>query len=190
VAQLEATRAVDALRLITRGGSTAYRNQLEHGAWERPTKAVDALDALRERPLTARELANSALRWQTLVQRLGADPSLPREVTAQAVAWRNEATARAEHDPDARQYLAWGREAEAFRRMNHQQFLREFPHHEHVVGRFRLAVDHFEAEFGSRADRDRTIADTKERFATRISEGRYAPKQQRTTTRGEDDHTR
>lgn len=177
VAQLEATRAVDALCLITRGGSTAYRNQLEGNAWEHAPKARDVLDALRERRLTARELANSASRWQTLVQRLGADPSLPREVTAQAVAWRNEATARAERDPDARQYLTWGREAEAFRTMNHQQFLREFPHHEHVVSRFRLAVDHFEAEFGNRGDRDRTIANTRERLAERIAEGRYAPKQ-------------
>lgn len=188
VAQLEATRAVDALCLIRRDGSTAYRNQLEGNTWERAPKARDVLDALRERRLTARELANSALRWQTLVQRLSADPSLPREVAAQAVAWRNEATSRAERDPDARQYLTWGREAEAFRTMNHQQFLREFPHHEHVVGRFRLAVDHFEAEFSNRADRDRTIANTRERLAERIAEGRYAPKQ-RAKSR-DDDYTR
>lgn len=174
LAALEASRAADELRLITRAGAGVYRNQLQNGSWQRPAKAVEALDAARERPLTARELANRALCWQTLVQRLGADPTTGGEVVAQAVAWRNEATERAERDPDARQYLAWGREAEAFRTMSPQQFLRKFPHHEQTVHRFRLAIDHFEAEFANRADREGTIAETRARFAERIAEGRYA----------------
>jgi hypothetical protein len=188
--QIEAARAVDVLRIITRAGASVYRNQLEQGQWQRPAKAVILLDAARERPFTARELANTALRWQTLVQRLSTEPAAAREVVAQAVAWRNEATTRAEHDPDARQYLAWGREAEAFRTMTHQQFLREFPHHEHVVSRFRQAVDYFESEYGDRSDRERTIADTRARLAERIAEGRYAAKDRARVKSREDDHTR
>lgn len=176
LAALEASRATDELLLITRTGAGVYRNQLRNGSWEHPAKAAEALDAVRDRPLTARELANRALCWQTLVQRLGADPATGREVVAQAVAWRNEATEHAERDPDARRYLAWGREAEAFRTLGHHQFLKEFPQHEQVVNRFRLAIDHFEAEFANRDDRERTISETRARFAERIAEGRYAAK--------------
>ena len=176
VGQLEAARAVDVLRIITRNGAGVYRNDLKDGAWQRPAKAVELLDAARERPLTARELADNALRWQTLVQRLANDPAVPRDVAAQVVAWRNDATARVERDPDAKQLFAWGREAEAFRTMNHQQFLREFPHHEQVVNRFRQAVDHFESEYGKPVDRERAIADTRARLAERIAEGRAGGK--------------
>jgi Zeta toxin len=176
VGQLEAARSVDELRIITRAGAGVYRNQLKDGTWQRPAKAVELLDAARERPLTARELADNALRWQTLVQRLANDPAVARDVAAQVVAWRNDATARAERDPDARQFVAWGREAEAFRTMNHQKFLREFPQHEQTVNRFRQAVDHFESEYGNQADRDRAIADTRARLADRIAEGRSSTK--------------
>lgn len=174
VGQLEASRAVDTLRIITRDGSGVYRNQLLDSAWERPPSAVEVLHAVRERPLTARELADNALRWQTLVQRLSSDPSVAREVGAQAVLWGNEATARAERDPDARQFLTWGRDAEAFRTMNHYLFLREFPHHEQAVTRFREAIDHFENEYGNPVDRDHAIAETRARLAARIAEGRFA----------------
>ena len=190
IGQLEAAHAVDVLRIITRDGANVYRNQLRNGAWEHPAKAVELLDAARERRPTARELADNALRWQTLTQRLAVDPTVARDVAAQTVAWRNEATARAEHDPDARQYLTWGREAEAFRTMNHQQFLREFPHQEQVVRRFRQAVDLFESEYGNPADRERTIADTRARLADRIAEGRYATKARAPERSREEDHTR
>jgi Zeta toxin len=190
VGQLEGTRAVDELRIITRAGAGVYRNALRQGAWERPAKAVELLDAARERPLTARELADNALRWQTLVQRLANDPTVARDVAGQVVAWRNDATARAERDPDARQFLAWGREAEAFRTMNHQQFLREFPQHQQVVHRFRQAVDHFENEYGNPADRDRAIADTRSRLAERIAEGRSSTKKLAQEKTRDDDRTR
>lgn len=190
IGQLEATHAVDVLRIIMRDGASVYRNQLSDGAWEHPAKAVELLDAARERRPTARELADNALRWQTLTQRLAIEATVAREVAAQTVAWRNEATARAEHDPDARQYLTWGREAEAFRTMNHQQFLREFPHQEQVVRRFRQAVDLFESEYGNPADRERTIADTRARLADRIAEGRYSTKERVPERSREEDFTR
>lgn len=173
VESLEADHSVDALRIITRAGHSVFRTQLRNGAWEQEG-ALAALDAVRNRPLTARELADNALRWQTVVQRLSVSGSIQREVLAQANRWQVEATERAERDPEARTLMQWGREAEAFRRLSHSRFLSEFPHHAKVVDRFRLAIDHFESEYGNPYDRDRTIAVTRLRLADRIAEGRYA----------------
>jgi hypothetical protein len=172
--RLEAECAVDRLQLVARDGRQLYANQLEGGRWLREPKAASMLDDFRERRLTATELSASALRWQTLTQRLAVYPSVPREVASQVLAWRNEATAKAERDPQAQRLLAWGREAEAFRTMNRYQFLREFPQYAKAVDRLDEAHRYAEQNFGHAADRERFIEQTRERLAERIAEGRFS----------------
>ncbi len=102
------------------------------------------------------------------------DPSVPREVASQAITWRDEATARAERDPEAKQLIAWGYEAESFRTMNRYQFLREFPQHAKAVERLDEAISYAESNFGHASDRERFVVQTRERLAERIAEGRFA----------------
>ena len=106
-----------------------YENRLIEGEWSREPRAAFFLDEVRERVLSDRQLANYALAWETLVQRLVSDPSVPRAVAAQTLAWRGESVRRAEQDKDAAKLLTWAREAEAFRRMNRFAFAREFLRH-------------------------------------------------------------
>lgn len=170
--RLESEQAVDRLQIIARDGRQLYANELSGGTWLRPPKAVAVLDDFRERRLTARELADSALRWQTLVQRLALDPAVPREVASQLLAWRNESTGKAEHDPEAARLLEWGRDAEAFRTLNRTQFLSEFPHHAKAVERLDQAMRYAQQNFALAADRTRFIDQTRDRLAERIAEGR------------------
>ena len=192
VARLESDRAVDRIHIITRDGRQLYTNLVEEGHWAKQPKALASLDDFRERALPARELADSALRWQTLVQRLASDPSVPREVAAQVVAWRNEATQRAERDPDAQRLLQWGREAEAFRTMHRHQFAREFPQHAKLAERLEAAINYAEGNFGHAVDRERFIEQARDRIAERIAEGRsavsHAP--EKPAPRGRDGRTR
>ena len=143
-ARLEDDRAVDRIRLVARDGRQLYANQVEQDRWLQPPKALAALDDFRERSLPARELADSALRWQTLAQRLGSDSTLPREVASQAAAWRDDAVRGAERDPDAKQLLQWGREAEAFRTMAPSRFANDFPQHARMAERLVEAIDYAE----------------------------------------------
>ena len=126
------------------------------------------------------------------MQRLASDPSVPREVAAQVVAWRNEATQRAERDPDAQRLLQWGREAEAFRTMNRHQFAREFPQHAKLADRLQAAINYAEGNFGHAVDRERFIEQARDRIAERIAEGRsavsHAP--EKPAPRGRDGRTR
>ena len=174
LARIERERAVDRIQLVARDGRQLYANQINADRWVREPKAMNVLDDFRERRLTARELAHSALRWQTLVQRLASDPSVPREVASQAITWRDEATARAERDPEAKQLIAWGYEAESFRTMNRYQFLREFPQHAKAVERLDEAISYAESNFEHESDRERFVVQTRERLAERIAEGRFA----------------
>jgi hypothetical protein len=195
VARLESARAVDRIQIITRDGRPLHTNvveQSQQGHWAKPPKALASLDDFRERALPARELADSALRWQTLVQRLAADPSVPRDVAAQVVAWRNEATQRAERDPDARRLLQWGREAEAFRTMNRHQFAREFPQHAKLAERLQEAINYAEGNFGHAVDRERFIKQARDRIAERIAEGRSVvpPAPEKASARGREGRTR
>jgi len=174
VARLERERAVDRIQLVTRDGRQLYANMIEHGQWSKEPRGLASLDDFRERRLPARELADSALRWQTLVQRLAADPSVPREVAAQVVAWRNEAAQVADRDPDAKQLFQWGREAEAFRTMNRRQFVQEFPQHAKLADRLQEAVNYAEGNFAHAIDRERFVVQARDRIAERIAEGRSA----------------
>jgi hypothetical protein len=185
LARIEAERTVDRVQLVARDGRQLYANQSDGERWLREPKATYVLDDFRERRLTARELADSALRWRTLVQRLASDPTVPREVASQAITWRNEATAKAEGDPEAKQLLAWGQEAESFKTMNRHQFLREFPQHAKAVERLEEAISYAEKTFEDTANRERFIAQARDRLAERIAEGRYAaPHRPQTKERG------
>ena len=185
LARLETEHAVDRVQLVAPDGHQLYANQRQGEHWVREPRATYVLDDFRERRLTARELADSALRWRTLVQRLTSDPSVPREVASQAITWQNEAVARAEADPEASQLLTWGQEAESFRTMNHHRFLHEFPHHAKAVERLEEAIDYAEKTFADPSDRERFIAQTRDRLADRIAEGRYAlPQRARDNERG------
>ena len=172
LSRLEKELAVDRLQLVARDGRQLYANEVSGAHWVSEPKAVYVLDDFRERKLTARELADSALRWHVLVQRLSADPAVPSEVTNQAAGWRDEATAKAESDPDAKQLLAWGREAEAFRTMNRVAFLAEHPQHARIVERLQEAIAYAEKQFEQAADRERFIEQARSRLAERIAEGR------------------
>ena len=174
LARIEADVAVDRLQLIVTDGRQLYANEADGGKWVRPPRALEVLDDFRERKRTPRELADSALRWQTVVQRLSTEAAVPREVASQAVTWCNEATQLAEQNAEARQMLAWGREAEAFRTMNRRQFLSEFPHHAKAIERLDEALRYAERNLDQNLDRDRFIAQSREHLATRIAEGRFA----------------
>lgn len=172
IAKLEDQHAVDRIQVITRDGRQLYANFVDQGKWVRQPAGLAALDDFRERRPPARELADSALRWQTLVQRLASDPGAPRGAAAQTVAWRNEATSKAERDADAKLLLQWGREAEAFRTMTRAQFIREFPHHARQAEKLEEAARYAEATFALAIDRDRFVAQARERLAERIKQGR------------------
>lgn len=174
VTRLEKENAIDQIQLITRDGRQLYNNQLSQGQWAKEAKAAFALDDFRERSLPARELADTALRWQTLVQRLANDASVPREVAAQVVAWRNESVLKAQRDPDAKKLMQWGLEAEAFKTMSRQQFVREFPHHAKLAERLQEAFVYAENNFAHEVDRERFVAQARNRIADRIAEGRFA----------------
>lgn len=171
---LEDKHALDRLQVVTPDGRQLYANELIGGKWIRPANAVAVLDDFRERRLTANELADSALRWQTLVQRVATEAAVPREVAAQVVAWRNEAVGRAERDPQARQLLDWGREAEAFRTMDRFRFQRDFPHHAKAIERLDEAVRFAEKNFAHAAEREAFVNQARNRLAERIAEGRYS----------------
>lgn len=173
LARIEAERAVSRLQLVVRDGRQLYANDVVEGRWRHEPRALAVLDDFRERRPTARELADSALRWTVLAQRLGRDATVPREVASQTVAWRHEALARAEADPQASRLLAWGREAECFRTMDRAQFLREFPQHAKAVERLEDAVRYAAEQFTLAGDRERFVAQARERLAERIAEGRF-----------------
>ncbi len=184
LARLEAERAVDRLQLLARDGRQLYANQTDGGRWLREPTAVAALDGFRERRLTARELADSVLRWQTLAARLGADADLPRELASQLLAWRDEAVDRAAHDPEARRILTRAQEAMAFRTMNRFAFAHAYPQHAKAVERLDEAIRYAEETFGLAADRERFIAQARERIAERIAEGQLVKPERETKPPG------
>jgi hypothetical protein len=96
-------------------------------------------------------------------------------VAAQAVAWRNEAVQLAERDPEATQWLQRGREAEAFRIMGREQLVSEFPQLAKAAGKLEEAERYASQTFPDATERERFVAQARERIAERIAEGRIAP---------------
>lgn len=175
VGRIESELVPDRVQLVTRDGRQLYANQVDHDRWVREPRAARVLDDFRERRLTARELADSVLRWDILVAGLVNDDTASTEVARQAIHWRNDAAARALSDPDAMHLVALGREAQAFSSMNRYDFLRQFPQHADTVQRMQEAVSFAEANFPDASDRQRFIAQTRGRLAERIAEGRANP---------------
>lgn len=169
---LEDGRSVDGLRVILRDGSQIYENRLVNNGWARHPRAQAALDIQHMRARQPRELVNFVMRWETLVQRLGNDPAVPRDAVSQALVWRNEAVARCEGNPTAAQMLQWAREAAAFRTMDRFEFEKEFPHHARAANSLGLAV--IEAEKYSAEEGARMLFHARENIALRIERGDMA----------------
>jgi UDP-N-acetylglucosamine kinase len=173
LSQVEGAKAADQIRLITRDGRELFENALEHGAWRHSGSAVDSLDAYRERELPARETADNALRWHTLAAKLQARArELPREIIAQAMAWRSESTERALADPEARKLYEAGLAAETFRCLATQHFVREFPQYRSAATKLEKARDYADEQFQDGAERERFVAIARERIAAQIEDGR------------------
>jgi hypothetical protein len=172
LAELESGCTVDRIQLVTTDGRQLYANQLHSGTWVREPKAVHVLDDFRERRLTARELADSAMRWDILVRRISSDASVPAQLVSQAAQWRAETLSRVQADPDAARLLTWGREAQQFLTMSRYEFKHQFPQHAASVQRLEEAVMFAEGNYANASDRHRFIEQTRRRLAERIAEGR------------------
>lgn len=191
VAELESNCSVDRIQLVTTDGRQLYANQLHSGTWVREPRAVHVLDDFRERRLTARELADSALRWDILVRRISLDASAPAQLVSQAAQWRAETLSKVQADPDANRLLTLGREAQQFMSMNRCEFKHQFPHHAASVQRLEEAVMFAEGNFADASDRHRFIEQTLRRLAERIAEGRAdAPVRSKAKEKPRDPKTR
>ncbi|MET0657154.1 MAG: zeta toxin family protein, partial [Steroidobacteraceae bacterium] len=166
---LEERRAVDGLRIIDRNAVQFYENRLVEGAWKREARAQAALDAVRDKPRSPKDLAKFAMRWETLVQRLAHNPEVPRDVASQALMWRRDAASRCETTPAASQMLQWAREGAAFRVMDRFEFQRIYPHHARAVSALGAAV--IEAEKYEAPESARFLASARENIAQRIERG-------------------
>jgi hypothetical protein len=173
VLQVESKELVNQLQILDDDGRQLHANRQEQGTWARPTLGLKALDDYRERRLTARELADIALQWQVLAQRFTANPDMDRGVASQVVAWRNDATSRAQTDPEASRLLALGLTAQAFLTMDPHQFVREFPKYDKVADKMQQAIDYAQKNLPLQTDRDRFVAEARARLAERIAEGRF-----------------
>lgn len=85
------------------------------GVLNRAPQAAKTLRIHLNRAPDAGELVQYAMRWETLVQRLIGDPTVPCDIAGRTVICRNDTSARCAQDPDARQMLQWAREAGASR---------------------------------------------------------------------------
>ena len=170
--QLEDRRAVDGLRLIDAKGAQFYENRLTQGEWLRATRAQATLDAELDRTPAPKELVQTAMRWETLVRRLVQDPEVPRDVASEVLRWRDEAVARCEAGSAAAQMLQWAREGAAFRAMERNEFVREFPHHARAVQSLGLAM--LESEKYQDYEATRLVLHARENIAQRIERGDMA----------------
>jgi hypothetical protein len=170
--RLEHERMVDGLRVITCSGTQLYESRVIDGVLNRVPRAAETLRIHLDRAPDARELVQYAMRWETLVQRLTGDPTVPRDIAGRTVIWRNDAAARCEQDPDARQMLQWAREAGAFRVMNRFEFEKEFPHLARAVAALGEAV--LESERFPPQEAARLLTHARENIAQRIERGDMA----------------
>lgn len=170
--RLEHERLVDGLRVIGHDGAHLYESRVIGGKLNRVPRAAESMGVQQDKAPSSKELAQYAMRWETLVQRLANDPSVPREIASQTLQWRNAAVARCEQDPAAAQMLQWAREAGAFRVMNRYEFLREFPHHERAFVTLGIAAE--ESERYPTEEAKRLMFHARENIAQRIERGDMA----------------
>ena len=177
--RMEHERLVDGVRVISHTGAHIYESRVIGGELNRVPRAAESMSVQQDKPPSSKELAQYAMRWETLVQRLASDPSVPREIASQTLQWRNAAVARCEQDPVAAQMLQWAREAGAFRVMDRYEFLKEFPHHERAFVTLGSAIG--ESEKYPTSEATRLILHARENIAQRIERGdmaRIAARQQ------------
>lgn len=175
LAAIEGARSVRQLQVVTPDGRPLFANRLTpEGRWATDPLATAALNDYRERARSPQELADSALRWQTLAHRLAADATVPRDIASQVMRWRNDAWQKAEQRPESQQRLAWGREAEAFRVMEPTTFVNEFPHLAKAAQRIEEAMKYASETYANPSDRERFIQQTRQRLVERIAEGKMA----------------
>jgi hypothetical protein len=179
VANAEAEGLVTQVQILNDGGRQLYANRREADRWVDTPQGLRVLDDYRERRLSARELADTALRWQVLAHRFGSNADIPRSVAAHVVACRNDSTARAQTDAEAARLLALGLVAEAFRTMDRHQFVKEFPRYAKAATRMEQAIEYAHKNLASDADRRGFIAQARERVAERIAEGRFSLSRER-----------
>lgn len=172
VRRLEHEHLVDGLRVITHSGGQLYESRLAGAKLDRVPGAAEVLQLELDRAPDARELVQFAMRWETLVQRLANDPTVPRDIAGRTVIWRNEAAARCELDPNAAQMLQWSREAAAFRVMNRFEFQKQFPHLARAVATLGEAV--LESERFASPQAQRLLTHARENIAQRIERGDLA----------------
>lgn len=170
--RMEFDRSVDGLRVIANTGDHIYESRLVGDKWDRLPRAAATLSSLLDKEPSAKEMVRTAMRWETLVQRLGTDSTVPREVASQVLKWRNDAVARCEQEPATTQALQWAREAGAFRVMNRFEFLKEFPHQERAVQALGIAAT--EAERFPKEQAQRLVVHARENIAQRIERGDMA----------------
>lgn len=172
LAAIETAKQVDALRIVNRAGEPAYSNTVRGGQWVKEPAAVAALDRLRNRPKTPAEIAQNALAWHALVAQAQAYPNTPREVGEQVVGWRKQATEQALASEPAAKHYQNGLAAEAFRTMEGEQFLREFPEYEGAISRLQRARDHASRDYPNTRDQHAFVLQARERLAEYIAQGR------------------
>ncbi|MBS0344363.1 MAG: zeta toxin family protein [Proteobacteria bacterium] len=170
--RMELEHLVEGLRVVAPAGSHLYESRVIGGELRRVPRAAEILGIQQNKPPSAKELVQYAMRWETLVQRMANDPRFPREIASQTVQGRNAAVARCERDATADQMLKWAREAGAFRVMNRFEFLNEFPHHARAVQAMNIAAA--ESEKYPTEQAERLMLRARENIAQRIERGDMA----------------
>lgn len=169
---LEMEGAMDVLSIMTSERTRLYEGRRAEAALNRKPRAAQALAAFLSKPHKPRQLAQFAMCWETLAQRLCHDATVPRDVASRVLFWRGEAVARCEKDADAVRILQWAREAAAFRVMNLFEFEKEFPHHAHAVKVLGMAAR--DSERCSAQEAQQLLSRARENIAKRIEQGEMA----------------
>lgn len=164
----------DKVWLVTRHNREIYTNERDGDRWSKPARALQTLDAERERRLSPKELSDFAERWHTLTTRLQVrSERVAGEVIEQAVAWRIEASDRALANAEAAKLYRWALASEAYKSMGREQFLREFPSYRSAIEKRDQAAEYAAKQYaGDAAAQRRFTEQAGERIAQQIREGR------------------
>ncbi len=171
LARLEAELAVDRIQLVAQDGRQLFSNERVDARWANESKAAHVLDDFRERQSTPRDMAQTVLRWESLLDS-AVLANAPGDIVPQATAWSAEAASKADGDPQARDFVRWGREAQALRTQNRVDFLQAHPQHAKAVERLEEAIAYAENTFPNAIDRERFVEQARLRLAERLAEGR------------------
>jgi Zeta toxin len=93
--RLESTASVDRLQLLDGNGREIYQNHRTASGWAHAPRALAVFDDVALHRPSPEALADSALRWLTLAQRLASNPAVPREVASGTPCRKRSASATA-----------------------------------------------------------------------------------------------